>query len=150
MALLRGINQKAKNSFRNKCDGAIWPFSSIEWYSQYRKARMHLLHRIIWYHAMIIPAWNLSYYFVFFMGIIFASLYYGIVSNIWTELQVLTVNGSNSDRPILLYHCWLWTHQTGFLTLSSAEALIGLLSFAAAGLFFGRFSRPIAFFEIFA
>jgi hypothetical protein len=44
------------------------------------------------------------------------------------------------------------TSVPGFLTSAlSAEALIGLLSFAiATGLFFGRFSKPTAFFKILA
>jgi inward rectifier potassium channel len=94
MALLRGINQKQKadeNTGFGTNANSYAAVSSIKWYSQYREG-MHLLHRISWYHTMIdIPAWNLSYYFVFYVGIIlFCHAVW--VSNIWTELQVLTVN----------------------------------------------------------
>ncbi|MGO4818926.1 ion channel [Flavobacterium sp. W22_SRS_FP1] len=92
----------------------------------------------------------------FYVGInfVFASIYYGIgiehldgiasSDSEWSKFgqayffstQTFTTVGYGHISP------------TGFLTSSllSAEALIGLLSFAiATGLFFGRFSRPTAF-----
>lgn len=122
------------------------------------KQGMTILQRISWYHTMIdMPTWKfMSILFTFYIGInlIFAILYFTIgiehldgitiTDNKWEQFgetyffsaQTFTTVGYGHVSPV------------GFLTsaLSSAEALIGLLSFAiATGLFFGRFSRPKAF-----
>jgi inward rectifier potassium channel len=69
MALLRGINQKQKTVSGSNATVRFGRFINKNGTANIERRGMHLLHRIIWYHAMIIPAWNLSYYFVFFMGI---------------------------------------------------------------------------------
>jgi len=111
--------------------------------------------RISWYHTMLdMPSWKfLSILLLFYISInfVFALLYFGIGiehlngiaidDNIWGQFgeayffsaQTFTTVGYGHISP------------TGFYTsaLSSAEALMGLLSFAiATGLFFGRFSKP--------
>jgi inward rectifier potassium channel len=114
--------------------------------------------RISWYHTMLdMSTWKfLSVLFLFYIGInfVFALLYFGIgiehlngietTDDVWVQFgqayffsaQTFTTVGYGHISP------------TGFYTsaLSSAEALIGLLSFAiATGLFFGRFSKPSLF-----
>jgi inward rectifier potassium channel len=103
------------------------------------------------------PSWKfLSVLLLFYITInfVFALLYFGIgiehldgiqiTDDVWVQFgqayffsaQTFTTVGYGHISP------------TGFYTsaLSSAEALIGLLSFAiATGLFFGRFSKPSVF-----
>jgi inward rectifier potassium channel len=162
MALLRGINQKAKadenTGFGTNANSYGGRFINKNGTANIERRGMHLLHRISWYHTMIdMPAWRFMLIILsFYVGInfIFASLYYGIGIE---HLDGIT--GSDSEW-VKFGQAYFFSAQTfttvgyghisptGFLTssLSSAEALIGLLSFAiATGLFFGRFSRPIAF-----
>ena len=114
--------------------------------------------KISWYHTMLdMPSWKfLSILLLFYITInfVFALLYFGIgiehlngiqaTDDVWVQFgqayffsaQTFTTVGYGHISP------------TGFYTsaLSSAEALIGLLSFAiATGLFFGRFSKPSIF-----
>lgn len=122
------------------------------------KRGMHLLRRISWYHTMIdMPNWKFLFIlFIFYIVInfIFALLYYAI------GIEHLDGIAQSQSQWIQFGQAYFFSAQTfttvgyghisptGFLTsaLSSAEALIGLLSFAiATGLFFGRFSKPIAF-----
>ncbi|MCZ8228640.1 ion channel [Flavobacterium sp.] len=111
-----------------------------------------------WYHTLLdLPTWKfLGVLFLFYMGInfVFACLYFAIgiehlngiatTQSQWEQFgqayffsaQTFTTVGYGHISPV------------GFLTssLSAAEALIGLLSFAiATGLFFGRFSKPRVF-----
>jgi hypothetical protein len=162
MALLRGINQKAKadenTGFGTNANSYGGRFINKNGTANIERRGMHLLHRISWYHTMIdMPAWRFMLIILsFYVGInfIFASLYYGIGIE---HLDGIT--GSDSEW-VKFGQAYFFSAQTfttvgyghisptGFLTssLSSAEALIGLLSFAiATGLFFGRFSRPTAF-----
>ena len=107
------------------------------------------------YHTLLeLPTWKfLGLLFLFYIGInfVFACLYFAIgiehlngiatTQSQWEQFgqayffsaQTFTTVGYGHISPV------------GFLTssLSAAEALIGLLSFAiATGLFFGRFSKP--------
>jgi hypothetical protein len=162
MSILKKINTKAetdKNSgFGTNSNNYGGRFVNKDGTPNIEKRGMHLLRRISWYHTMIdMPTWKfMLILFSFYIAInfIFAIAYYaigiehldGIVTSqsAWSKFgqayffsaQTFTTVGYGHISP------------TGFLTssLSAAEALIGLLSFAiATGLFFGRFSRPTAF-----
>jgi hypothetical protein len=162
MSILKKINTQAetdKNSgFGPNSNNYGGRFVNKNGTPNVQKTGMHLLRRISWYHTMIdMPTWKfMLVLFSFYIGInfIFAILYFaigiehldGIVASQseWAKFgqayffsaQTFTTVGYGHISP------------TGFLTssLSAAEALIGLLSFAiATGLFFGRFSRPTAF-----
>ncbi|MEL1254844.1 ion channel [Flavobacterium sp. DGU38] len=162
MALLRKINhnvQTDQNSgFGTNASSYGGRFVNKNGTPNIEKRGMHLLRRISWYHTMIdMPNWKfmlILFTFYIVINFIFAILYYAIgiehldgiaqSQSVWTQFgqayffsaQTFTTVGYGHISP------------TGFLTsvLSSAEALIGLLSFAiATGLFFGRFSKPTAF-----
>lgn len=162
MSILKKINIQAetdKNSgFGPNSNNYGGRFVNKNGTPNVQKTGMHLLRRISWYHTMIdMPTWKfMLVLFSFYIGInfIFAILYFAIgiehldgiagSQSEWEKFgqayffsaQTFTTVGYGHISP------------TGFLTssLSAAEALIGLLSFAiATGLFFGRFSRPTAF-----
>ncbi|OUL62237.1 ion channel [Flavobacterium sp. AJR] len=162
MSILKKINAQAetdKNSgFGTNSNSYGGRFVNKNGTPNVEKTGMHLLRRISWYHTMIdMPTWKfMLVLFSFYIAInfIFAILYFGIgiehldgivaSQSEWAKFgqayffsaQTFTTVGYGHISP------------TGFLTssLSAAEALIGLLSFAiATGLFFGRFSRPTAF-----
>lgn len=162
MALLRKINQKAKadenTGFGTNANSYGGRFINKNGTANIEKRGMHVLHRISWYHTMIdMPIWRfmliiLSFYVC--INFLFASIYYGI------GIEHLDGIASSDSEWVKFGQAYFFSAQTfttvgyghispnGFLTssLSSAEALIGLLSFAiATGLFFGRFSRPTAF-----
>jgi hypothetical protein len=162
MALLRRINQKAKadqnTGFGTNANSYGGRFINKNGTANIEKRGMHVLHRISWYHTMIdMPVWRFMFIILsFYVGInfIFASIYYGI------GIEHLDGIASSDSEWVKFGQAYFFSAQTfttvgyghisptGFLTssLSSAEALIGLLSFAiATGLFFGRFSRPTAF-----
>ncbi|PWA09293.1 ion channel [Flavobacterium laiguense] len=122
------------------------------------KKGVGILDRISWYHTMLdMSSWKfLSILLLFYISInfVFALLYFGI--------GIENLNGiqTTDDEWIQFGQAYFFSAQTfttvgyghisptGFYTsaLSSAEALIGLLSFAiATGLFFGRFSKPAIF-----
>lgn len=108
-----------------------------------------------WYHTLLdMSRWKfLGLLFLFYIGInfVFACLYFAIgIEN----LNGIAITQSRLEQFGQAYFFSAQTFTTvgyghispiGFLTssLSAAEALIGLLSFAiATGLFFGRFSKP--------
>jgi inward rectifier potassium channel len=122
------------------------------------KKGVGILDRISWYHTMLdMSSWKFLFILLLFyitINFVFALLYFGIgiehlngiakTESEWVKFgqayffsaQTFTTVGYGHISP------------TGFYTsaLSSAEALIGLLSFAiATGLFFGRFSKPAVF-----
>jgi hypothetical protein len=162
MALLERINLKAKTDkntgFGTNSSSYGGRFINKNGTANIEKRGMHVLHRISWYHTMIdMPTWKfMGIILSFYVGInfVFAMIYYGIglehlsgiksSDSFWSQFgqayffsaQTFTTVGYGHISP------------SGFLasSLSAAEALIGLLSFAiATGLFFGRFSKPTAF-----
>jgi hypothetical protein len=162
MALLRRINQKAKadknTGFGTNANSYGGRFINKNGTANIEKRGMHVLHRTSWYHTMIdMSVWKFMLIILsFYVGInfVFAAIYYGIGVE-----HLDGIAGSDSEwgkfGQVYFFSAQTFTtvgyghiSPTGFLTsaLSSAEALIGLLSFAiATGLFFGRFSRPKAF-----
>ncbi|WP_163398907.1 ion channel [Flavobacterium fluviatile] len=162
MALLRKINhnvQTDENSgFGANANSYGGRFVNKNGTPNIEKRGMHLLRRISWYHTMIdMPNWKfMLILFVFYIVInfVFAVLYYAIgiehLHGIAQSQSILTQFGQAYFFSAQTFTTVGYGHisPTGFLTsaLSSAEALIGLLSFAiATGLFFGRFSKPTAF-----
>lgn len=162
MALLRKINHNAqtdKNSgFGTNANSYGGRFVNKNGTPNVEKRGMHLLRRISWYHTMIdMPNWKfMTILFTFYIVInfVFAIAYYAIgiehLDGIEQSQSVLTQFGQAYFFSAQTFTTVGYGHisPTGFLAsaLSSAEALIGLLSFAiATGLFFGRFSKPTAF-----
>lgn len=113
--------------------------------------------RISWYHTLLdMSAWKFMMILLFFyfgINLVFALVYFSIglehlnginpSGSVWVQLgqayffsaQTFTTVGYGHISP------------SGFMTsaVSAVEALMGLLSFGiATGLFFGRFSRPVA------
>ena len=113
--------------------------------------------RISWFHSMLsISGWQFFLVTLFFyitVNILFTTIYYFIGVE---HLLGLRTN-SESEKLIEAFFFSTQTYTTvgygrispeGFLmnAVSSFQALIGLLSFAvAAGLMYGRFSKPKAF-----
>lgn len=162
MALLKKINQKAqtdKNSgFGPNANSYGGRFVNKDGTPNIEKRGMHLFRRISWYHTMIdMPNWKFMFIlFAFYiaMNFIFAVVYYAIgiehLDGIEQSQSALTQFGQAYFFSAQTFTTVGYGHisPTGFLTsaLSAAEALIGLLSFAiATGLFFGRFSKPVAY-----
>lgn len=162
MALLRKINHNAKtdknSGFGTNANSYGGRFVNKNGTPNIEKRGMHLLRRISWYHTMIdMPNWKfMTILFTFYIVInfVFAIAYYAIgiehLDGIEQSQSVLTQFGQAYFFSAQTFTTVGYGHisPTGFLTsaLSSAEALIGLLSFAiATGLFFGRFSKPTAF-----
>jgi inward rectifier potassium channel len=159
MALFHRFNSKAKTlintGFGSSASNTGGRFINKDGSVNAAKKGIGILDRISWYHTMLdMPSWKfLSILLLFYITInfVFAILYFGIgiehlngidtTDNEWVQFgqayffsaQTFTTVGYGHVSPI------------GFYTsaLSSAEALMGLLSFAiATGLFFGRFSKP--------
>jgi hypothetical protein len=162
MALLERINLKAKTDkntgFGTNSSSYGGRFINKNGTANIEKRGMHVLHRISWYHTMIdMPTWKfMGIILSFYVGInfVFAAIYYGI------GLEYLNGIKTSDSYWVQFGQAYFFSAQTfttvgyghispsGFLasSLSAAEALIGLLSFAiATGLFFGRFSKPTAF-----
>ena len=162
MAFLKKFNSKAKtdknSGFGTNSSNYGGRFINKNGTANVEKKGIHFLNRISWYHTMIdLPRWKfmgiiLSFYIT--INFVFALLYYligvehldGIAdsSSEWVQFGQVYFFSAQTFTTVGYGHI----SPTGFLTsaLSSAEALIGLLSFAiATGLFFGRFSKPTAF-----
>ncbi|WP_281240229.1 ion channel [Flavobacterium praedii] len=162
MALFNRLNLKAKalvnTGFGSSASSYGGRFINKDGSVNAVKKGVGALDRISWYHTMLdMSSWKfLSILLLFYVTInfVFALLYFAIgiehlngiatTDNEWVQFgqayffsaQTFTTVGYGHISP------------TGFYTsaLSSAEALIGLLSFAiATGLFFGRFSKPSIF-----
>jgi inward rectifier potassium channel len=162
MVLLKNLNNNAKtdenSGFGTNANSYGGRFVNKNGTPNIEKRGMNLLRRISWYHTMIdMPNWKfmlILFSFYIIINFIFAVLYYAI--------GIEHLNGIEQSQSALIQfgQAYFFSAQTfttvgyghisptGFLTssLSAAEALIGLLSFAiATGLFFGRFSKPTAF-----
>ncbi|WP_304197410.1 ion channel [Flavobacterium alvei] len=162
MALLKRINKKAKSylssGFGVNTSSYGGRFFNKDGKANVEKQGMHFLHRISWYHTMIeMPAWKfmsilLSFYVC--INLVFALIYFAI------GIEYLNGIDTSASEWVKFGETYFFSAQTfttvgyghvspsGFLasSVSALEALIGLLSFAiATGLFFGRFSKPVAF-----
>lgn len=162
MALLKKINEKAKSylssGFGTNTNSYGGRFINKNGSANVEKTGMHFWQRTSWYHTLIdMVAWQflliiLAFYLT--INLIFALVYFSIGIE---HLHGIDVNGSDWEQFGQTYFFSAQTFTTvgyghisptGFMAsaVSTLEALIGLLSFAiATGLFFGRFSKPIAF-----
>ena len=162
MALFNRLNLKAKSlvntGFGSSASSYGGRFINKDGSANAVKKGVGFLDKISWYHTMLdMSSWKfLSILMLFYICInfVFALLYFGI--------GIEHLNGIDpSDSDLVKFgQAYFFSAQTfttvgyghvsptGFYTsaLSSAEALMGLLSFAiATGLFFGRFSKPSIF-----
>ena len=162
MAFLKKVNNKSK-SFLNSGFGTNSSsyggrFINKDGTANVEKQGMNVFHRISWFHTMIeMSTAKFMLILLFFyvaMNFVFALIYFAI--------GVEHLNGIDTSNSVWVQfgQAYFFSAQTfttvgyghispsGFLTsaIAAAEALIGLLSFAiATGLFFGRFSMPVAF-----
>lgn len=162
MAILKNINNKAKaylsSGFGANSGNYGGRFINKNGTANVQKSGMYFWHRISWYHTLIeMPVWLfLLIIFTFYVSInfLFALIYFSIgIEN----LMGINPSGSFWEQFGATYFFSTQTFTTvgyghispsGFWAsaISSLEALIGLLTFAiATGLFFGRFSKPVAF-----
>ena len=162
MAFLKSINKKSK-SFLNSGFGTNsgsygGRFINKDGSANVEKQGMNFLNRISWFHTMIEMSTSKFMLILLFtyvaINFVFALIYFAI------GIEHLNGINSSSSAWVQFGQAYFFSAQTfttvgyghispsGFLTsaISAAEALIGLLSFAiATGLFFGRFSMPVAF-----
>ena len=162
MAFLNKINTKAKaflnSGFGTNSNSYGGRFLNKDGTANVQKRGMGFFNRISWFHTLLdMPSWKFITVILFFYIIInlaFALIYFAIgIENL------KGIDASNSTW-VQFGQAYFFSAQTfttvgyghispsGFLTsaISAIEALTGLLSFAiATGLFFGRFSKPVAF-----
>lgn len=160
MAFRKKINSKAKtdanSGFGTNASSYGGRFVTKSGNANVRKTGIGFFESVSWYHTMLtIPRWKfffIIFAFYFLVNFAFASIYYLI--------GVEHLNGINAVKAIDKFgQSFFFSIQTyttvgyghispsGFMTsfVASIEALFGLLSFAiATGLFYGRFSKPIA------
>jgi hypothetical protein len=162
MVLLKRINSKAKSNlnsgFGTNTSSYGGRFVNKNGTANVDKRGMNIWHRISWYHTLIdMPAWKFMVILLTFyvcINLVFALVYFAI------GIEHLNgIDSSGSDWVKFGETCFFRAQTfttvgyghispSGFMAsaVSAFEALIGLLSFAiVTGLFFGRFSRPIAF-----
>jgi inward rectifier potassium channel len=162
MAFLNTINTKAKaflnSGFGTNPSSYGGRFLNKDGTANVQKRGMGFFNHISWFHTSLnMPSWKFISVILFFyivINFVFALIYFAIgvehlngidtSSSLWVQFgqayffsaQTFTTVGYGHISP------------SGFLTsaIAAAEALTGLLSFAiATGLFFGRFSKPVAF-----
>lgn len=162
MALLKKINTKAKallnSGFGTNPSSYGGRFLNKDGTANVQKRGMGFFNHISWFHTFLnMPSWKFISVILFFyivINFVFALVYFVI------GVEHLNGIDSSASAWVQFGQAYFFSAQTfttvgyghispsGFLTsaLSAAEALIGLLSFAiATGLFFGRFSKPVAF-----
>ncbi len=162
MALLKRINKKANaylnSGFGTNASSYGGRFVNKNGTANVEKRGMNILHRISWYHTLIdMSAWKFMFILLVFyvcINFVFALIYFAI------GIEFLNGIDSSCSDWVKFGETYFFSAQTfttvgyghispsGFTAsaVSALEALIGLLSFAiATGLFFGRFSRPVAF-----
>ena len=162
MALFHRFNSRAKSlintGFGSSASTTGGRFINKDGTVNATKKGISIFDRISWYHTMLdMPSWKfLSILLLFYITInfVFALLYFGI------GIEHLNGIAADESKWVQFGQAYFFSAQTfttvgyghisptGFYTsaLSSAEALMGLLSFAiATGLFFGRFSKPAIF-----
>lgn len=162
MALLHKLNKKAKTEintgFGANASDYGGRFVNKDGQPNIKKIGVGFLERTSWYHAMLaISGWKfLGIIFAFYIAVnlFFAGIYF------WSGIENL--NGITVGTTTLQQfgEAFFFSAQTfttvgyghvspsGFLVsaIAAAEALTGLLSLAlAAGLFYGRFSKPTAY-----
>jgi Inward rectifier potassium channel C-terminal domain/Ion channel len=162
MALLHKLNKKAKTEintgFGANASDYGGRFVNKDGQPNIKKIGVGFLERTSWYHAMLaMSGWKfLGIIFAFYIAVnlFFAGIYF------WAGIENL--NGITVGTTTLQQfgEAFFFSAQTfttvgyghvspsGFLVsaIAAAEALTGLLSLAlAAGLFYGRFSKPTAY-----
>ena len=161
MALLRKLNTKAKTEintgFGANASDYGGRFVNKNGQPNIKKKGVNFLERISWYHSMLaLPRWKfiiLIFSFYIIVNFVFACIYYAA--------GVEHLNGISGDNNLEKFgEAFFFSIQTfttvgyghvspsGFLVsaIAAIEALTGLLSLAlATGLFYGRFSKPVAY-----
>ncbi|MGC4104202.1 ion channel [Ferruginibacter sp.] len=161
MALLRKLNTKAKTEintgFGTNAADYGGRFVNKNGQPNIKKKGVNFFEQISWYHSMLaIPRWKfilLIFLFYCIVNLLFAGIYFAA----GTE-HLNGINGTNNlERFGEAFFFSIQTFTTvgyghvspsGFWvsTIAAIEALTGLLSLAlATGLFYGRFSKPIAY-----
>lgn len=162
MALFHDINTKAKgllnSGFGTNSNSYGGRFINKNGTANVKKTGLNFFTRISWYHTLIdMSAWKFLFILMLFyvvINFVFALFYFAV------GLEHLNGIDASGSKWVQFGQAYFFSAQTfttvgyghispsGFIAsaVSSLEALIGLLSFAiATGLFFGRFSRPIAY-----
>jgi inward rectifier potassium channel len=162
MPLFNSLNIKAKalvnTGFGTNASNYGGRFINKDGSANVQKKGIAGLDRISWYHTLLgLPSWKFLFILLLFyilINFVFALLYFAI------GIEHLNGIEASDSGWVQFGQAYFFSAQTfttvgyghispsGFYSsaLSSAEALIGLLSFAiATGLFYGRFSKPSLF-----
>lgn len=160
--MFKTINKKAiaqlNSGFGTNSSSYGGRFINKDGTANVKRTGLSYFSRISWYHTLLdMSGWKFLLILLFFyisINFAFALLYFTIGLE---HLNGINASGSVIEQFGQAYFFSAQTFTTvgyghisprGFMAsaVSAVEALIGLLSFAiATGLFFGRFSRPIAY-----